>query len=544
MAGITEVNPLAPHYICPQCHELEFTKELDKYDCGFDMPDKKCPRCGAMMKKDGLNIPFATFLGFNGDKEPDIDLNFAGEYQPVAHKYVGEIFGEKNIFKAGTVATVAEKTAYGCVRHYLEEKGITASKYDIDLLTNGCSGVKRTTGQHPGGIIVVPDDHEIFEFCPIQKPANKRDVEFITTHFDYHKIDKNLLKLDILGHDVPQMIKHLQDMTGVDPLKINLGDPATISIFTSIDALNIKNPNYRFVHGTYAIPEFGTNFTRAMLDDIQPKTISALIKISGFSHGTDVWTNNAQDLIRNGTANIDELISCRDDIMNYLMLKGVENSDAFRIMEDVRKNRELKEDELEIMASHGVPEWYVQSCRTLKYLFPRAHAAAYVMMAIRMAWFKVYYPSAFYCAWLSTKIDNFDIDCFRNGIKSVEAEMDNLYDLGNNMTTKQKEQLTVYEVVYELLSRGCEFSMPELGVSHPCMFMVVDDKIKIPFMAVNGVGKTAAESLAEAYAEEKFTSLDEVKRRTKLSGTNIEDLKKYGVFAGIPDSAQISIFDF
>jgi DNA polymerase-3 subunit alpha (Gram-positive type) len=543
MAGITEVNPLPPHYICPNCKELEFTKELDKYDCGFDMPDKVCPKCGTKMKKDGLNIPFATFLGFNGTKEPDIDLNFAGEYQSTAQRYVGVIFGEKNIFKAGTVATVADKTAYGYVMHYLEDRNMQASKYDVDLLTRGCTGVKRTTGQHPGGIIVVPDDHEIFEFCPIQKPANKRDTDVITTHFDYHKIDKNLLKLDILGHDVPQMIRHLQDMTGIDPLKIDLGDKKTLSIFTSIDALGIKDPDYRFVHGTYAIPEFGTNFTRAMLDDIRPTTISALIKISGFSHGTDVWTNNAQDLIRNKTATIDELISCRDDIMNYLMLKGVENSDAFRIMEDVRKNRELKEDELEIMKSHGVPDWYVQSCKTLKYLFPRAHAAAYVMMAIRMAWFKVYYPSAFYCAWLSTKIDNFDIECAVHGKKYTERAMDGLYALGNHATAKQKEQLTVYEVIYELFSRGCEFMMPQLGVSDPCMFNVVDDKINIPFMAVSGVGKSAAESLSEAYAEKPFASIDEAKRRTKLSATNIDDLKKYGVFDGIPDSAQISIFD-
>lgn len=543
MAGITEVNPLEPHYVCPNCHELEFTERLDLYDCGFDMPDKACPKCGTPMKKDGLNIPFATFLGFNGDKEPDIDLNFAGGYQATAHKYVGTIFGEENIFKAGTVSTLQEKTSYGYVRRYLEERGSEASKYEIDFLVKGCSGVKRTTGQHPGGIIVVPEDHEIFEFCPIQKPANKREIDIITTHFDYHKIEKNLLKLDILGHDVPQMIRHLQDMTGIDPLSIDLADKATLSLFTSIDALKITNPDYRFVHGTYAIPEFGTNFTRAMLDDIKPTTISALIKISGFSHGTDVWTNNAQDLIRSGTATVDELISCRDDIMNYLMLKGVEKSAAFRIMEDVRKNRELKEDELEIMSSHGVPDWYVQSCRTLKYLFPRAHAAAYVMMAIRMAWFKVYYPEAFYCAWLTTKIDNFDIGSVKNGLRSVEQLLDALDGLGNQATAKQKEQLIVCEVLYELLSRGCTLSMPCLGVSDPCMFYVIDGKINIPFMAVSGVGTNAAESLAAAYREKPFTSLDEVKQRTKLSGTNIEDLKQHGVFDGIPDSAQISIFD-
>lgn len=542
MAGITEVNPLKPHYICPECKYLEFTDNLEKYDVGFDMPDKKCPHCGHQLDKNGLNIPFATFLGFKGNKEPDIDLNFAGEYQPVAHKYVGVIFGEKNVYKAGTVATVAEKTAYGYVMHYAEDKGIHLSKYDTDWLVKGCSGVKRTTGQHPGGIIVVPDDHEIYEFCPIQKPANK-DVDIITTHFDYHKIDKNLLKLDILGHDVPQMIKHLQDMTGVDPLKIKLDDPATISIFTSLDALNIKNPDYRFTHGTFAIPEFGTNFTRAMLDDVKPTTISALIKISGFSHGTDVWTNNAQDIIRKNIAGIDEVISCRDDIMNYLINKGLDNSDAFRIMEDVRKNRVLKEDELELMYSHGVPEWYVESCRTLKYLFPRAHAAAYVMMAIRMAWFKVHYPAAFYCAYFSTKTDHFDVKAAREGIEAVEREMNSLYSVGPKATAKQKADLTVYEVMYEMLSRDVQFSMPQLGVSRPSRFYVEDGKVNVPFGAVSGVGQAAAQSLYDAYNENPFSTMDDVRSRTSLSQTNIDDLKELGMFADLPESAQVSIFD-
>lgn len=530
MAGITEVNPLDPHYICPECKNLIIdTEETKPYECGFDMPDKICPVCGAQMKKDGLGIPFATFLGFKGDKEPDIDLNFAGEYQSTAHKYVGEIFGEKNIFKAGTVATIAEKTAYGYVKHYVEENGIQASKYDINYLVSGCTGVKRTTGQHPGGIIIVPDDHEIYEFCPIQKPANKRDVDVITTHFDYHKIDKNLLKLDILGHDVPSMIRHLQDMTGIDPLKIDLADKKVLSIFTSIDALNIQNKNYKFTHGTYAIPEFGTNFVRQMLDDVKPTTVSELIKISGFSHGTDVWTNNAQDLIRNKTATMNEVISCRDDIMKYLMDKGLENSDAFRIMEIVRKNRELTEDDLKLMKTHGVPGWYVQSCETLKYMFPRAHAAAYVMMAIRMAWFKVYYPSEFYAAYLTSKVDDFDMDCFENGIPTVERDMQSLENLGNAMTAKQKDHLTVYQVIYELLSRGMEFGMPELGVSDPCVFNVVDGKIKIPFMAINGIGKTAAESFDEEFRKKPFISIDEIKMRTKLSRTNLDDMKKYGV---------------
>ena len=543
MAGITEVNPLAPHYICPDCKHFEWSDEPGKYDVGYDMPDKVCPVCGARMKKEGLNIPFATFLGFKGDKEPDIDLNFAGEYQPVAHRYVGEIFGEKNVFKAGTVATIAEKTAFGYVKHYVEDNDLEVSKYDIDFLVKGCSGVKRTTGQHPGGIIVVPDDHEIYEFCPIQKPANKRDTDVITTHFDYHKIDENLLKLDILGHDVPQLIRHLQVMTGVDPMSIPLDDRRTLSIFTSLDELHIKNDNYRFVHGTYAIPEFGTNFTRQMLDDIQPTTVSELIKMSGFSHGTDVWTNNAQDLLRNKTATIDEVISSRDDIMNFLISKGLPNIDAFKIMEIVRKNRVLSEEQLALMKDHGVPDWYIKSCETLKYMFPRAHAAAYVMMSIRMAWFKVYYPEAFYAAWFTSKVDSFDEDVIKGGIQAVEARMDEIERLANAATAKQKEQLTVYEVIYESLSRGCTFEEPVLGVADARRFSVVDGKIMLPFNAISGIGDTAAESLAEAYAEKPFSTLDDVRARTRLTGTNIEDLRKHGLFEGLPESAQISIFD-
>lgn len=543
MAGITEVNPLEPHYVCPNCKYHEFTEELDKYDCGFDMPDKMCPKCGTKLRKDGLNIPFATFLGFKGDKEPDIDLNFAGEYQPIAHKYVGEIFGAKNVFKAGTVATIADKTAFGYVKHFVEDKGIAANKHDIDYLVKGCTGVKRTTGQHPGGIIVVPDDHEIYEFCPVQKPANKRDVDVITTHFDYHKIDENLLKLDILGHDVPQLIRHLQLMTGVEPMSIPLDDPKTISIFTSLDALEIKNPDYKFVHGTYGIPEFGTHFTRQMLDDIKPTTVSALIKMSGFSHGTNVWAGNAQELIRNGTATVDEVISARDDIMRYLILKGIDKSSAFKIMETVRKNRVLSEDDLNLMKEHGVPDWYIWSCETLEYLFPRAHASAYVMMSIRMAWFKVYYPREFYAAYFTSKVDNFDADAIYGGIPEVEKQMQAIEELGVSATTKQKEQLVVYEMMYEMLSRGYEFEAPSLETSRATSFYVIDGKVKLPFLAVSGIGKTAAESVVEAYNEKDFFTIDDVRKRTKLSQTNIDDLKRHGMFKDLPESAQISIFD-
>lgn len=544
MAGITEVNPLPPHYICPKCKKYIPCEDLDKYDTGYDMPEKQCPDCGERMNKEGLSIPFATFLGFKGDKEPDIDLNFAGEYQATAHKYVGEIFGEENVFKAGTVAAVKDKTAYGYVKHYVEDNNIQASKYDIDLLAKGCTGVKRTTGQHPGGIIVLPKDHEIYEFCPIQKPANKKDVDVITTHFDYHKIDQNLLKLDILGHDVPQLIRHLQVMTGVDPMTIPLDDKRTLSIFTSLDELNIKNENYRFTHGTYAIPEFGTFFTRAMLDDIKPTTVSELIKMAGFAHGTDVWTNNVQDLIQNKTATIDEVISCRDDIMSYLIKKGVENSDAFRIMEIVRKNKVLSDDDLKLMRDHAVPEWYIKSCETLQYLFPRAHAAAYVMMSIRMAWFKVNYPEAFYAAWFTSKVDNFDAEIINKGILAVEHKMELIERSGNNITTKQRDQLTVYEVMYEMLSRGFEFEEPILGISDACKFKVHKGKILLPYNAIAGIGDSAAESLEEAYNQGDFMTLDDVMDRTKLSNTNIEDLKRHGLFIGLPESAQMTLFEF
>lgn len=545
MSGITEVNPLPPHYICPKCKKYEpaSTLGLTEYDTGYDMPERSCPSCGTRMKKEGLNIPFATFLGFKGDKEPDIDLNFAGEYQPIAHKYVGEIFGEKNVFKAGTVATIADKTAYGYVKHYVEDNNIPANKYDVDYLTQGCTGVKRTTGQHPGGIIVVPDDHEIYEFCPVQRPANKRDVDIITTHFDYHKIDENLLKLDILGHDGPQLIRHLQLMTGVDPMSIPLDDKKTLSIFTSLDELHIKNPDYKFTHGTYAIPEFGTNFTRNMLDDIKPTTVSALIKMSGFSHGTDVWTNNAQDLIRNKTATIDEVISCRDDIMNYLIKKGLENSDAFHIMEFVRKNKTLSEEDLKNMRDHGVPEWYIWSCDTLKYMFPRAHAAAYVMTSLRMAWFKVNYPEAFYAAWFTSKVDDFDADVILKSPSDIEKKMSEIDELGNTATTKQKDSLTVYEVMYEMMSRGYEFSEPILGISEACKFKVHEGKVLLPFNAINGIGDTAAESLVEAYKEHDFFTVDDVRSRTKLSQSNIDDLRNHGLFAELPDSAQITLFE-
>ena len=539
MAGITEVNPLEPHYICPKCKHLEWG-DMSKYDCGVDMPPKDCPECGTPMKRDGFTIPFATFLGFKGNKEPDIDLNFAGEYQPRAHRYVGEIFGEKNVFKAGTVGTVAEKTAYGYVKKFLDETGKKTNRYEVERLAEGCTGVKRTTGQHPGGIIIVPDDHEIFEFCPIQHPANDTKTDIITTHFDYHKIDQNLLKLDILGHNVPSMIRQLQDMTGIDPLEVDLSDRSVLSIFNGIEALDIKDPDYRFTHGTYAIPEFGTSFVRQMLDDVKPSRFEDLIRMSGFSHGTDVWLNNAQEYIRSGVATMREVISTRDDIMNYCMQKGIENETSFRIMEEVRKkNLTLTEEHKQEMKEHGVPDWYIESCSKIKYMFPRAHAVAYVMMSFRMAWYKVHYPVEFYATYFTSVVQDFEADTILAGKQAVLDRMDEIHKEGNDAPAKEKDCLTVLEVAYEMYARGYEFLPPELGSSYAVKFWEKDGKVLLPFAAYNGIGETAAAAIVDAYEEQPFMSIEECQARSGVGSTVIDLLRERGVFGDLPETDQI-----
>ena len=541
MAGITEVNPLDPHYICPECKYMEFG-DMQMYDCGIDMPPKKCPVCGAEMNRDGFTIPFATFLGFDGDKEPDIDLNFAGEYQAVAHKYVGTIFGEKNVFKAGTVGTIADKTAYGYVRKFYEEQGIPINKYEADRLTQHCTGVKRTTGQHPGGIVIVPDDHEIYEFCPVQHPANDTKSDIITTHFDYHKIDENLLKLDILGHNVPSMIRQLQDMTGVDPLTVPLTDRKVLSIFNGIEALDIKDPDYKFKHGSYAIPEFGTSFVRQMLDDTKPDKFADLVRISGFSHGTDVWLNNAQDYIRQGVATMREVISTRDDIMNYLMLKGIENKTSFQIMEDVRKNRPLKEEQLAVMKEHGVPDWYIDSCIKIQYMFPRAHAVAYTMMSFRMAWYKVYYPREFYATYFGSVVSDFDADTILKGREAIIEKMDLINAKGLEATAKENNELTVLEVAYEMYARGYEFKDMVLGESEAARFKISDGKVLLPFMALSGMGETAARSLADEYNVKPYETIEEITKRAKINKSSVEALRVRGVLKGLPETDQLSFF--
>lgn len=542
MAGITEVNPLPPHYICPNCKNLEWG-DNEEYDCGVDMPEKICPVCGTKYRQDGFTIPFQTFLGFEADKEPDIDLNFAGEYQPVAHKYVDEIFGSKNVFKAGTVGTVADRTAYGYVMKYHEERGLPINKFEADRLAKRCEGVKRTTSQHPGGIIIVPDDHEIYEFCPIQYPANKVDSGIVTTHFDYHAIDQNLLKLDILGHDVPSIIRHLQDMTGLDPIKdVPLKDEKVNSIFASADALEIKDPDYRFVHGSYGIPEFGTRFTRQMLDDTHPSRFADFVRISGLSHGTDVWTNNAQDFIRSGDATIKDVISTRDDIMNYLILKGLPNKDAFNIMEKVRKGKGVSDEYAELMADHDVPDWYIESCRKIKYMFPRAHAVAYVMMSYRVAYFKVYYPAEFYAAYFTTKVSEFDAETILRGKHAVLEKMDMLNAKGKNMTKKEEDEVTVLEVAYEMYARGYEFSDAVLGESQALRFMVKDGRVLLPYVALPNVGEQAAKQFFEAYREKPYETIEEAQSRSGINKSVTETFKAHGLFKGLPETDQLSLF--
>ncbi|MBR5229003.1 MAG: PolC-type DNA polymerase III [Firmicutes bacterium] len=546
MGGITEVNPLPPHYICPNpdCKNSEFV-DTGEYGCGVDMPDKLCPKCGTQYKKDGFSIPFETFLGFKGDKEPDIDLNFAGEYQAKAHKYVEEIFGSENVFKAGTIGTIKDKTALQYVKKYYEERGQVVNKYEMERLAIGCSGVRKTTGQHPGGIIIVPEGHEIYEFCPVMHPAEgegRKDI--ITTHFDYHKIDENLLKLDILGHDVPSMIRMLQDMTGISPDDIPLSDEKVNSIFIGTEHLDIKIEDYRQKHGTFGIPEFGTSFTRQMLDDTQPKKFDALVRISGFSHGTDVWINNAQEFIKSGEATMDDAIATRDDIMNYLIQKGVPKQDSFKIMECVRKGKGLTEEQEAVMVENDVPAWYIESCKRIKYMFPRAHAVAYVMMSYRIAYFKVYYPPQFYAVHYTMKVDFFNEKVILGGMQSVLDKMDQIKKLGDEATNKEKDEYLVYEVAYEMYARGFEFLPARLGKSHATKFTVEDGKVRIPFRALGGIGESAAISFAEAYEQGPFSSIEDISVRTSVNNTNMETLREHGVLEGLPESDQLTLFSF
>ena len=543
MSGITEVNSYPPHYRCPNCKYTTFDVPAD-CACGADLPDAVCPKCGAKLDKDGFNIPFETFLGFGGDKVPDIDLNFSGEYQAKAHAYCVQMFGKTHVFRAGTIGTVAEKTAYGYAKKYLSERGKTVSKAEENRLALGCVNVKRTTGQHPGGLVVIPQENEIWDFCPVQHPADDKDSEWITTHFEYHSMEENLLKLDMLGHDDPTMIRMLEDMTGVDAQKIPLDDQDTMSIFTSSKVLGYENDPILGPVGSVAIPEFGTGFTRGMLQETQPTKFDTLIRLSGFSHGTDVWLGNARDLILSKTASVNDAIGCRDDIMLYLIKCGMPEKRSFKIMEAVRKGRGLPDGAEEEMKAAGVPEWYIGSCKKIKYLFPKAHATAYVMMAFRIAWFKVHEPLAFYAAYFYRRSQKggFDEGMMCHGIELVKKKLQEIKE-DEDSSAKDDDLFTTLEVCYEFYLRGFTFAPIDIYHSHATKFQIEAGQLRPPFVAVAGLGETAAWDLMNAREGREFLSVEEFADACpKVSKTLIDQLQSAGAFGDLPLTSQLTLF--
>ena len=545
MSGITEVNSFQPHYRCPNpdCKYTELNVP-EGYNCGADLPDAVCPKCGTKMEKDGFNIPFETFLGFGGDKVPDIDLNFSGEYQSKAHAYCISMFGSSHVFRAGTIGTVAEKTAFGYVKKYLSERGKTASRAEEARLATGCVGVRRTTGQHPGGLVVIPQENEIWDFCPVQHPADDPNSDQITTHFEYHSMEENLLKLDMLGHDDPTMIRMMEDMTGVDAKTIPLDDKDTMSIFTSSKVLGYEDDPILGPTGAVAIPEFNTRFTRGMLMDTMPTRVDTLVRLSGFSHGTDVWLGNAKDLITSKTATVDSTIGCRDDIMIYLISCGMPEKRSFKIMEAVRKGRGLPDGAEEEMVAAGVPDWYIGSCKKIKYLFPKAHAVAYVMMAFRIAWFKVHHPLPFYAAYFYRRSQKggFDAVLMTGGKEAVMANIEAI-DGNEEATAKDEDLLTTLEVVYEFYLRGFEFAPISIYDSHATKFLIKDGKLLPPFVAISGLGESAAWDLMEGRKGKTFLSIEEVAAACpKVSKTHMQMLKEAGAFGDLPDTSQVSFF--
>ena len=548
MAGITEVNSLAAHYRCPKCRYYDFDAPEIKENAGIsgcDLPDKSCPRCGEPLMKDGFDIPFETFLGFKGDKEPDIDLNFSGEYQSKAHKYTEVIFGAGQTYRAGTIATLADKTAFGYVKNYYEERGRKKRTCEINRIVLGCTGIRRSTGQHPGGIIVLPMGEDINSFTPVQHPANDMTTDIVTTHFDYHSIDHNLLKLDILGHDDPTMIRMLQDLTGIDPTKIPLDDKQVMSLFQNTSALGITPDQIGGCPvGSLGIPEFGTDFVIQMLLDTKPQSLSDLIRISGLGHGTDVWLGNAQTLILDGVADISHCICCRDDIMIYLISMGVDSALSFTIMESVRKGKGLKPEWEEAMTAQGVPDWYIASCKKIKYMFPKAHAAAYVMMAWRIAYCKINYPQAYYASYFSIRASAFSYEIMCQGQKHLEDVMKDYKSRSDSLSKKEQDTLKDMKIVQEMYARGFEFEPIDIFRAHSRNFQIFDGKIMPSLSSIDGLGEKAADAIVEAAKDGPFLSKDDFRMRTKASKTIIDLMSDLGILGDLPESNQISLFDF
>ena len=548
MAGITEVNSLAAHYRCPKCRYYDFDAPEIKENAGIsgcDLPDKICPRCGEPLMKDGFDIPFETFLGFKGDKEPDIDLNFSGEYQSKAHKYTEVIFGAGQTYRAGTIATLADKTAFGYVKNYYEERGRKKRTCEINRIVLGCTGIRRSTGQHPGGIIVLPMGEDINSFTPVQHPANDMTTDIVTTHFDYHSIDHNLLKLDILGHDDPTMIRMLQDLTGIDPTKIPLDDKQVMSLFQNTSALGITPDQIGGCPvGSLGIPEFGTDFVIQMLLDTKPQSLSDLIRISGLGHGTDVWLGNAQTLILDGVADISHCICCRDDIMIYLISMGVDSALSFTIMESVRKGKGLKPEWEEAMTAQGVPDWYIASCKKIKYMFPKAHAAAYVMMAWRIAYCKINYPQAYYASYFSIRASAFSYEIMCQGQKHLEDVMKDYKSRSDSLSKKEQDTLKDMKIVQEMYARDFEFEPIDIFRAHSRNFQIFDGKIMPSLSSIDGLGEKAADAIVEAAKDGPFLSKDDFRMRTKASKTIIDLMSDLGILGDLPESNQISLFDF